>query len=55
MVSQIHYAALQQQQPIIPSIRLGGFSLPSSTDELASPPVTYIPKTDPLKDRIIGI
>jgi hypothetical protein len=53
LFSQIRYAA-SQQQPIIPSICLGGFSLPSSTDELDSPFMTFTPKRDPLKDRIIG-
>lgn len=58
MFSQIQYASSQQQQPIIGGIPVGGFSLPSSIDDLASPPsplpMTFTPETDPLKDRIIG-
>jgi hypothetical protein len=60
LFSQIQYASSQQQQPIIGSIP-GGFSLPSSIDDLTSssppppsPPMTFTPETDPLKDRIIG-
>src|SRR5215212_5814624 len=58
LVSQIQYASSQQQQqPVIGTMPVGGFSLPSSIDELASPPpppMTFTPETDPLKDRIIG-
>ena len=52
---QIQYASSQQQQTIIGSIPVGHFSLPSSIDNLASPPpMTFTQETDPLKDRIIG-
>ncbi|MBD0361168.1 MAG: hypothetical protein ICV56_10705 [Nitrososphaeraceae archaeon] len=58
LFSQIQYASSQQQQPIIGSMPVGGFSLPSSIDDLTSPspspPMTCTPETDPLKDRIIG-
>jgi hypothetical protein len=58
LFSQIQYAS-SQQQPIIGGIPVGGFSLPSSIDDLTSspppsPPMTFTPETDPLKDRIIG-
>ena len=57
MFSQIQYAS-SQQQPIIGSIPVGGFSLPSSIDNLASSPssspMTFTLETDPLKDTIIG-
>ena len=57
LFSQIQYASSQQQQqPIIGSIPVGGFSLPSSIDDLTSPPppMAFTPETDPLKDRISG-
>jgi hypothetical protein len=60
LFSQIQYASSQQQQqqPIIGSIPVGGFSLTSSIDNLASPPpsppMIFTPETDLLKDRIIG-
>jgi hypothetical protein len=61
LFSQIQYDSSQQQQPIIGGIPVGGFSLPSSIDDLTSsspssscPSMTFTPETDPLKDRIIG-